>query len=108
MSESDKKTENKRKADGRFVEGNKESPGRPKGSKNKFTELKEAFLEAFEELGGVDGLVKWARKNNKCQGEFYKMVAKMLPSNVGIEGSIKHEHRLSMVDLKKSMEECKK
>jgi len=106
MSESVKKTEDKQKnGKHKLTEA---GPGRPKGSKNKFTELKEAFLEAFEELGGVDGLVKWAKKNNKCQGEFYKMIAKMLPSNVGIEGNIKHEHRLSMVDLKKSMEECKK
>ncbi|SVD68897.1 uncharacterized protein METZ01_LOCUS421751, partial [marine metagenome] len=33
-------------------------PGRPKGSLNKFTTLKSAFIEAFEELGGVDNLVE--------------------------------------------------
>ncbi len=31
-----------------------------KKSKNKFTTLKNAFIETFEELGGVDNLVEWA------------------------------------------------
>ena len=29
-------------------------PGRPKGSLNRFTNLKNAFLEAFERTGGID------------------------------------------------------
>jgi hypothetical protein len=38
-------------------------PGRPKGSVNKFTNLKEVFLQAFEETGGVEGLVEWIKKS---------------------------------------------
>jgi len=45
--------------------------GSPRGrSKNKFTILKNAFIDAFEELGGVDNLVKRAKAN---QTEFYRI-----------------------------------
>lgn len=60
-------------------------PGRPKGSKNRFTALRDSFLQAFEELGGYRGLVEWAAKNAKTQGDFYRLVAKMLPANVTFE-----------------------
>ena len=44
------------------MEGSSGNPnGRPLGSKNKFTTLKNTFIEAFEELGEVDNLVEWAR-----------------------------------------------
>ena len=57
-----KKPENNRNSIGRFVEGSSGNPnGRPLGSKNKFTTLKNTFIEAFEELGEVDNLVEWAR-----------------------------------------------
>lgn len=70
---------------GRFAEGNKFSKGRPRGSINKFTSLKEAFLEAFEELGGAQGLLEWAKKNLRTQGQFYQMIARMLPSKTDVE-----------------------
>lgn len=85
MSKSDKQTGNNRTVKGQFTKGNKESPGRQKGSKNKFTSLKESFLEAFEELGGVEGLAGWAKKNNTTQGQFYQMISKMLPSNADLD-----------------------
>lgn len=59
-------------------------PGRPKGSKNRFTCLRDAFLKAFSDLGGADGLVEWVKKSNRNRAEFYKMITKMLPSNVDI------------------------
>ena len=55
------------------------SNGRPVGSKNKFTTLKAAFIEAFEEIGGVDNLVEWARCN---QTEFYRMLARLMPREI--------------------------
>ena len=75
-----KKPENNRNSIGRFVEGSSGNPsGRPVGSKNQFTTLKSAFIEAFEEIGGVDNLVEWARAN---QTEFYRMVARLMPREV--------------------------
>jgi hypothetical protein len=63
-------------------------PGRPKGSKDKFTSLKESFLEAFKELGGTKALVDWAAKE-KNKGEFYKMITKLLPREIKAEVSPK-------------------
>lgn len=55
--------------------------GRKKGVQNKITtEAKKAFAEAFEELGGVDALVRWARKNPET---FYKLYSKLIPVTIG-------------------------
>lgn len=57
--------------------------GRPKGIKNKFTNLKQAFLDAFVGVGGSEELMRWARdKRNRAL--FYQMVAKMLPKSVDV------------------------
>ena len=85
-----KKPENNRNSIGRFVEGSSGNPnGRPLGSKNKFTTLKNAFIETFEELGGVDNLVECARSN---QTEFYRMVARLVPRE--IEAKVSSEFTL--------------
>jgi len=59
--------------------------GRPKGSRNRFTEAKEAFLQAFEELGGAQGLLEWISEDDKRQGQFYQMVVSLLPRDLTIE-----------------------
>lgn len=54
--------------------------GRVKGVRNKSTlAVKEALTAAFEGLGGVKTLQDWAHEN---QTEFYKLWAKMLPTEV--------------------------
>jgi hypothetical protein len=55
--------------------------GRPKGAKNKFTTLKQAFLNAFVEMGGEAELTDWAKKNPK---DFYQMVKVMLPRQIDV------------------------
>jgi hypothetical protein len=67
-----------------FEKGN---PGRPKGSPNKFTQLREAFLTAFENLGGIEGLTKWAQQS-KNRTEFYRIISKMLPKEVEVSRPI--------------------
>jgi len=47
-------------------------PGRPKGAKNKFTNLKNSFLEVYQTIGGANGLSEWAEDNRK---DFYSMIA---------------------------------
>ena len=86
-----------RNPDGTFAEGHELSTGRPKGSKNKFTTLKQAFLDAFEELGGVEGLVEWAEKNSHTKEQFYKMITKMLPTHVTDEVKGKIELELKRI-----------
>ena len=56
-------------------------PGRPKGSLNRFTNLKNAFLEAFERIGGIDSLTEWG-KQPKNRRDFYRLLAKLLPREV--------------------------
>ena len=65
-----------------FEPGN---PGRPKGTPNKFTSLKQAFLDAFqdERLGGKEGLAEWASANNRNREKFYQMVTRLFPQEVG-------------------------
>jgi hypothetical protein len=59
--------------------------GRPKGAKNKFTNLKESFLEAYraeDGFGGDEQLKKFARENRH---DFLNMVKGMLPKNVEVK-----------------------
>ena len=44
-----------------------------------FIYLPIAFIDAFEEIGGVDNLVEWARCN---QTEFYRMLARIMPREI--------------------------
>jgi hypothetical protein len=54
-----------------------------KGTLNKTTRAaKEAFELAFAGLGGVPGLIAWAKKN---RGEFYKLYARLIPANLKVE-----------------------
>jgi len=56
--------------------------GRPLGSKNKFTHLRDEFIAAFEEIGGREALVKWAQSNPDM---FYKLVVQMLPKERAVD-----------------------
>ena len=62
--------------------------GRPPGTVNRYTKLKASFLEAFytEELGGVQGLVQWACKNNENRTTFYKLIVHLIPKDLNIKG----------------------
>lgn len=73
--------------------------GRPKGSANKSTvAAKEALQMAFEGIGGVAALTAWAL-NEKNQGEFYKIYAKLLPIDMKHSGEI--VSRVLQVELPK-------
>jgi hypothetical protein len=76
-----------------FKPGN---PGRPKGIPNKFTSLKQSFLDAFEQTGGTQGLIEWIEKNPRNRGEFYKMVTRLLPQDVAHSGDVKIDSNLTI------------
>ena len=62
--------------------------GRPKGATNKIPRVaKENIIRAFEDLGGVEGLVNWALQDAKNQGDFYKIYGRLLPIENNITGS---------------------
>jgi len=64
---------------GETAAGNR-GKGRVKGVPNKATKaVKEALQEAFDKLGGVVALTEWAKVEPT---EFYKLWAKMLPTEV--------------------------
>lgn len=63
-------------------------PGRKKGVPNKTTKaVKEALVRTYVNIGGNRALAKWARENPT---EFYKIWAKLLPSeiNANVNGDI--------------------
>lgn len=51
--------------------------GRPKNAPNKVTKaMKEAFRDAFDDLGGVQSLVQWAKTDKRT---FYTLAARLIP-----------------------------
>lgn len=56
--------------------------GRKKGSLNKTTaSVKQAITQAFDQLGGVASLVRWARDE---PAEFYKLWGRLAPAEVTV------------------------
>ena len=64
--------------------------GRKKGTPNKFTTLKQAYLDAFnsKEMGSIQGLINAFKVTPFTKREFYKLISKMLPSNVTVDGDL--------------------
>lgn len=70
-----------------FKEGDAKPPtsGRKKGSLNKFTTLKQAFLDTFQDLGGTDGMTKAFKRTDFTKRDFYKLISKMLPASIDMK-----------------------
>lgn len=61
----------------------KAGPGRPRGVVNKVTaSVKECITKAFDDLGGVDGLVEWAQSSDKNRAAFYQTWGRLAPREV--------------------------
>lgn len=83
-----KNTEYQEKPGSQFKKGN---PGKPKGAKHKIPQTaKQNIEETFKRLGGVEGLIKWAKKSNYNMTKIYDWYFSMLPKNVdaNIKGQI--------------------
>jgi len=78
----------------RYKKGQSGNPnGRPRGAKDKIARsAKETIEKAVEQIGGVDELVAWAKKNNRNQEKLYDWYFSMLPKNtdVGIRAQVDH------------------
>jgi hypothetical protein len=60
--------------------GGPKNGGRKKGTPNKSSaSVKAAFLLAFDAAGGDTALAEWAKANRT---EFYKLYAKLLPTEI--------------------------
>lgn len=79
---------NHRDERGHFVKGN---PGKAKGKVSHITRsIQEAWQIAFDELGGADGLIEWAKQSRQNLTAFYNQYAKMLPrsASIDVEGKL--------------------
>jgi len=71
-----------------FKRGN---PGRPKGARGEFTDLKDAFLQAFYDkdgMNGAEGIKELIRNSSRNKIAFLQMISKMLPSNLNVSGDM--------------------
>jgi hypothetical protein len=68
-------------------------PGRPRGVRNKLTNLRDAVLEAFETVGGAAYLVKLAEGTQSDRAAFVSLMNKVLPTQVNqqVEGGVRLE-----------------
>ena len=86
---------------GRFQPGQSGNPaGRPVGSKNRFSALKEAFVEAFDGVGGVDSLIEWAKDN---PDKFYPLLARLFPKEVAVESKSSADLHVSMLEMNRAL-----
>ena len=67
--------------------------GRPKGVRNKLTNLRDAVLEAFDRVGGADYLVRLAEGTQSDRAAFVSLMNKVLPTQINqqVDGGIKLE-----------------
>ena len=80
--------------DTRWKKGQSGNPkGRPKGAKDKFTDLKTSFLDVYKRMGGDDALLKWATKDNQNMSTFYLMLKTMLPKE--IQSEVRNDIRIT-------------
>lgn len=71
--------------------GNPKTGGRRKGTANKSTTaIKEAFRQAFDDMGGVAALAEWGAENRT---QFYQLASKLIPTEVHGSGE-EGEHRI--------------
>ncbi len=66
--------------------------GRPKGSKNKFTTLKQAFLNVYQDLGGEEFL-KEVAASRQGKRDFFNAMVKMLPTKEEHSGIVEQRVR---------------
>ena len=75
-----------RDARGRFVKGHSGNPGgKPQGAVSKLTQLKEDFFTIYDKLGGMEGLLGWAKEHPT---EFYTMLYKLMPRTADADAQV--------------------
>lgn len=79
------------KKTGQFAKGN---PGKPKGAKNKNSQLiRDMIVQALDDLGGVEYLCEAGRSNPTA---FLGLIGKVMPVQVeGTDSPIKHSVKVT-------------
>ena len=88
--ELEKRTGNEKKPAVSPLTGAPVPAGRPKGVRNKLTNLRDAVLEAFDTVGGPAYLVQLAQGTQSDRAAFVSLVSKVLPTQVQaqVEGGV--------------------
>lgn len=73
-----------RDKNGRFIKGHSPS-NTHREFRHKAAKIKDAFFQAFDQAGGIVGLVNWINKSNKNKTEFYRLLLSVLPKDIQIE-----------------------
>ena len=89
-SDSQKRAGNEKKGAVSPLTGAPTPGGRPKGVRNKLTNLRDAVLEAFDTVGGPAYLVQLAQGTQSDRAAFVGLVSKVLPTQVQaqVEGGV--------------------
>jgi len=90
-----------------FKKGHPKKGGRKKGTPNKFTTLRKSFLDAFQDkrIGGTEGLIQVFSKNDIRKIDFFKLISKMLPTNITANLSEKKIVKIEFVSVKKKKDD---
>jgi hypothetical protein len=71
--------------------------GRPKGMPNKIgAAVKSNVVAVFDSIGGRDGMASWAKEN---LSEFYRLYARLIPTESSTEITIRDVTELSRAEL---------
>lgn len=67
--------------------------GRPKGVRNRLTNIRDAVIEAFDTVGGAAYLVSLAKGTQSDRAAFVGLMSKVLPTqvNASVEGGVRLE-----------------
>ena len=100
---ADKITEKKHGNLGKYLQ--RGGPGRPMGSKNKVpANLRDDLITVYEKLGGIQGMVEWAKAKEGNRALFYRILASTLPRQVAVSARLEHDHGLNKLSNEELMD----
>lgn len=91
----------------KFKRGHPKKGGRKKGTSNKFTSIKQSFLDAFDKIGGTQGLVKWINESKRNKTLFYQLTTKLFPTSI-VGGDEEDSEPIRIIYMPAKKEEKKK
>ena len=100
---ADKITEKKHGNLGKYLQIG--GPGRPMGSLNKVpANLRDDLITVYEKLGGIQGMVEWAKAKEGNRALFYRILASTLPRQVAVSARLEHDYGLNKLSDDELME----
>ena len=100
---TDKLTEKKQGNLGKYLQ--RGGPGRPLGSKNRVpANLRNDLITVYEKLGGIQGMVEWAKAKEGNRALFYRILASTLPRQIAVSARLEHDHGLNKLSNEELMD----